>query len=57
MEQSTRVEQSTDDQSLFLMNMLVDQQKQFLEGSAAWFSYQAQINQIVAERFLHYLNR
>lgn len=57
MAESTRVEQSTDDQSLFLMNMLVDQQKQFLEGSAAWFSYQAQINQIVAERFLQYLNR
>jgi hypothetical protein len=57
MAESTRTKQSTDDQSLFLMNTLVEQQKQFLEGSAAWFSYQAQINQIIAERFLQYLNR
>lgn len=57
MEQSTRVEQPTNDQSLFLMNTLVAQQKQFLEGSAAWFELQAQINQIIADRFLQYLNR
>lgn len=57
MAESIRTKQSTDDQSLFLMNSLVEQQKQFLEGSAAWFSYQAHINQIIAERFLQYLNR
>lgn len=57
MAESTRSQQSTDDQSLFLMNTLVEQQKQFLEGTSAWLDLQIRINQIIAERFLQYLNR
>lgn len=57
MAEGVGTKQSTDDQSLFLMNALVEQQKHFLEGSAVWFQLQAQINQIIAERFLQYLNR
>jgi len=57
MAQSSRVEQSTNDQSLLLMQSLEAQQKKFLEGTTAWFELQAQINQLIAERFLQYLNR
>lgn len=36
--------------------LLVEQQKQVKEGSSAWYSIQAQINQIIADRYLEMLN-
>jgi hypothetical protein len=53
VEQSSRTLQPTDDRLL----LLIEQQKQTKEGSTAWYAYQAQINQIIAENFLHYVNR
>lgn len=57
MEQSSADVRQSNDQSLFLMQSLAEQQKQFLEGTSAWFELQAEINQIIADRFLQYLNR
>jgi len=45
--------QTTDDRLLLLVN----QQKETKEGSPAWFSIQAEINQIIAENFLRFVNR
>lgn len=57
MEQSRTNVQSTDDRSLLLIQHLMTEQKQSLEGSSEWLDYQSKINQIAAERFLQYLNR
>lgn len=53
MDERTRIGQSTDDQLLHLI------EKQILakEGSPDWYDIQQKINQIIAERFLHYVNR
>jgi hypothetical protein len=48
--------QPTDNRSVVL-EKLVDQQKQTREGSPAWYAYQQEINQIIAENFLLYVNR
>jgi hypothetical protein len=53
MGQSSRVEQPANDKLL----LLVEQQKQTKEGSPAWYAYQGEINQIIAENFLQYVNR
>mgnify|MGYP001045137285 CR=1 FL=1 len=53
MEQSSRTLQSTDDRLL----LLVEQQKTTKEGSASWYECQAEINQLIAEKFLQYVNR
>lgn len=53
MGKSTGTEQPTDDQLL----LLKEQQSAVREGSPNWHFYQEQINQIVADRFLHYVNR
>jgi hypothetical protein len=37
--------------------LLIEQQKQSKEGSPAWYACQKEINQIIAENFLHYVNR
>lgn len=53
MEQGFGIKQPTDDQLLLLM------EKQILakEGSSEWYEYQQKISQLIAERFLRYLNR
>lgn len=53
MEQSSGTVQLSDDRLL----LLIEQQKQTKEGSSAWYAYQEQINQIIAENFLQYVNR
>lgn len=50
---SIRSEQPSNDKLL----LLVKQQKESKEGSPAWHTLQEQINQIIAENFLHYVNR
>ena len=52
MGKSSGTEQQTNDKLL----LLVSQQKQTKEGSAAWYSYQQEINQLIAERYLQMLN-
>ena len=56
MGQSIRTRQSSDDSALVL-ERLVRLQKNEKEGSPAWYAYQEEINQIIAENFLFYLNR
>ena len=53
MAESIRIKQSADDQLLLLM------EKQILtkEGSPAWHDLQQKINQIIAQRFLQFVNR
>lgn len=53
MAESIRIKQPTDDQLLLLM------EKQMLakEGSSEWHELQQRINQIIAERFLRFVNR
>jgi hypothetical protein len=53
MDQSNGTSKSTNDRLLHL----VEQQKQSKEGSPSWYAYQSEINQIIAENFLHYVNR
>lgn len=53
MAEGTRVEQQSDDRILLLM----EQQMLTQFKSAAWLDLQSKINQIIAERFLRYVNR
>lgn len=53
MEQSPGTLQRTDDRLL----LLIEQQKKTKDGSSTWYDLQAQINQLIAENFLHYVNR
>lgn len=53
MELSTTTMCQSKDQFL----LLKEQQSLVKEGSAVWHDLQSQINQIVAERFLRYVNR
>lgn len=57
MEESVRVKQQSNDRSLFLMNHLKLEQEKFLENTSSWLEIQLRINQIIAERYLQYLNR
>ena len=52
MGKSSGTQQSTDDRLV----LLVEQQKLTKEGSSAWYTYQQQINQLIAERYLQMLN-
>jgi len=52
MGKSNVAQQQADDKLL----LLIEEQKQTKEGSPLWYSYQATINQLVAERFLEYVN-
>ena len=52
MEQSLRTSESRSDKLL----LLVEQQKNTKEGSAPWYAYQQEINQLIAERYLQMLN-
>ncbi len=56
MEYSNRNLQSTDGREL-LLDHLRKLQANNKEGSRSWINIQQQIDQIVAERFLGYLNR
>lgn len=53
MEQSSSNMRITDDQLL----LLIEKQMLTKEGSPAWYDIQGQINQIIAERFLRFVNR
>jgi|SaaInl5LU_22_DNA_1037371.scaffolds.fasta_scaffold146752_2 hypothetical protein len=56
MEYSNRDLQSSDGRKL-LLDHLRNLQANNKEGSSSWINVQQQIDQIVAERFLDYLNR
>lgn len=56
MGSSTRAMQPTDDSQLLLENLKAEQTN-YHEGSFEWADLQAKINQIVAERYLKYVNR
>lgn len=56
MEQSTRTVQPTNDRSMVL-EQLKSEQLNYHEGSFEWTDIQSKINQIVAENYLHFLNR
>ena len=56
MDRSNRSMQSTDNKQ-FLLTELSTKQKQCREGSFEWADIQAKIDQIVAERYLEYVNR
>ena len=53
MGKGTKIQQTTDDQFLFLRQKLESTK----EGSKDWYSLSEQINQIIAFRYLAYLNR
>lgn len=56
MEQGyTNVRESND--KSFLLKDISQEQKMHREHSPAWYSCQEKINQLVAERYLQYLNR
>jgi hypothetical protein len=56
MDGSDRTMQSTDHKQ-FLLTQLSTEQKKYHEGSFEWADIQAKIDQIVAERYLEYVNR
>lgn len=56
MEGSDRTMQSTDNKQ-FLLTELKTKQKRVKEGSAEFYNIQKLIDQIVAERYLEYVNR
>lgn len=56
MGSSPELMQSTDD-SYVLLTKLKDEQNNYHEGSFEWADIQSKINQIVAERYLEYVNR
>ena len=53
MGESSRDFEPADDQLLLLKK----QQEQYYEGSFEWADIQSKINQIIAENYLHYVNR
>ena len=53
MVQGNGNEQPSNDQLLFLKQ----EQERFVEGSKQWIYLQENINQIVAQNFLEYVNR
>lgn len=54
MGKSPRVEQSTDDRSILLT--LKQEQQEFVEGSIKWKAKQHEIDKIIAQNYLRYLN-
>lgn len=56
MEQSSRAVGQTTYEHVVL-NELFEKQKQSKEGSKIWHDCQEKINQIIAQNFLHYVNR
>lgn len=56
MDGSNRSVQSTDHKQ-FLLTELSTKQKNFREGSSEWYHIQSLIDQIVAQRYLEYVNR
>ena len=53
MDQSNRTCQSTNDKLLLLRR----EQEQYGEGSSHWTLLEEQINQIIAQNYLEYVNR
>lgn len=53
MAQSNGNEQPSNDQLLFLKQ----EQEQYAEGSKQWMYLQENINQIIAQNYLEYVNR
>ena len=53
MEKSNGTKQLSNDQLIFLKQ----EQEQYAEGSKQWMYLQENINQIVAQNFLEYVNR
>ena len=53
MEEGIRTQQSPNDRLVFLKK----EQEQYAEGSKKWLYLQENINQIVAQNFLEYVNR
>lgn len=53
MEESSGIEQPANDKLL----LLIEKQMLTKEGSPAWYDIQGQINQIIAENFLRFVNR
>jgi len=56
MEKGIRNMQSRSDKSI-LLKTLYQKQKQYAEGSFEWADLQAEIDRIVAQNYLEYLNR
>ena len=56
MEQSCRAIGQTTNEHVVLME-LQSRQKETKEGTPSWYSLQEQINQIIANNFLQYVNR
>lgn len=56
MDQGSRIMQSTDSKSMVLKELRNDQSK-YKEDSYQWKAVQLKIDQVVAERYLEFLNR
>ena len=56
MDVSNRSNEQTDNTEL-LLNEYKIRQRLFKEGSGEWHHFQRKIDQIVAKRYLHYVNR
>ena len=56
MESSNKTMQSTDGKRLLLKD-LREEQARYAESSAEWACIEKQINDVIAENFLHYINR
>ena len=56
MGESGRPMQQTNNQQVLLENLRLEQSKT-KERSVAWYRYQEQINHIIANRYLEYVNR
>jgi hypothetical protein len=56
MEKSNGIKQFSNDKSVLLKNLKVEQE-QYTEGSKQWTYIQENINQIVAQNYLEYVNR
>jgi len=56
MDQSNRTEQSANDKHL-LLEELREEQSQYGEDTIHWALLQDKINHIIAQNYLHYVNR
>ena len=56
MARSNNTNQSADVRSI-LLETLRNEQREYGEGTTHWALLQEKINQIVAENYLHYVNR
>jgi hypothetical protein len=55
---STKMRQSNDRSiSVEQLDQLRKEQENYSEGSFEWADYQAKIDHIIAQNFLHYVNR